>query len=206
MVAPGKRNLVVLVALVSAMTLASGILLSVEPRPKTGPTPPPLVALGSPVVTRNDLLNTTPAPQVGRWDTITIHFSGTGYGSTKVLSELHDRRGLGGLAYHMVIGNGQGMGDGQMELGFRWKQQVPGMSHVRGTVSGKAVDICIIGDGTRTPPTEAQMRELIRVTRELQRHLNISPQRVVLITDQSTGIGRTFPVASFRQQLLNYAP
>ncbi len=204
MVAPGKRNLVVLVVLVGAMTLASGILLWAEPRPQGGLTPPSLNVVNRVPELRSELFNTTPAPASGRWDTITIHFSGSAYGSARALSQLHERRGLGGLAYHMVIGNGQGTADGMVEYGFRWKQQIAGMSQWMGSVGGKAVDICLVGDGTRRPPTDSQMQELVQITRELQRRLNIPPQRVILMTNQTTGLGRTFPVATFRQQLLNY--
>ncbi|MCD5401127.1 LysM peptidoglycan-binding domain-containing protein, partial [candidate division NPL-UPA2 bacterium] len=59
-----------------------------------------------------------------RWRTITLHHSATKEGNAEMFDRNHRRRGLGGLAYHFVIGNGTGSGDGEVEVGWRWVRQV----------------------------------------------------------------------------------
>ena len=52
----------------------------------------------------------------GRWKRIVIHHSGTAEGTIKGMNAYHlnVRHMENGLAYHFVIGNGHGMGDGEI--------------------------------------------------------------------------------------------
>lgn len=210
MAMPDRRTLIVLGLLVASMTLTSALLLAFEPHP--GRRPMPLRAVeqtGDPLdkqLTAN-LVN----EKTGQWKTIAIHFSGTAYGSARSLTQLHDRMGLNGLAYHVVIGNGHGgQEDGAIEFSPRWQKQAPGISHQAGIrdVPG-AIDICLVGDCNRRSLTEAQLRELVHLVQKLQQRYQIPAERVVHFTDAASGRGRLFPVAWFQQQLLSptaYAP
>ncbi len=203
MVVPDRRTLIVLIVLVSAMTLASGLLLGLEPGPRHFAGPLSLSAFKTSDQLRQDVLNTSPPVEPGRWNAIAIHFSGSSYGSARTLNQWHEQQGLGGLAYHMVIGDGLGSGDGQVEFSLRWQHQLRGLSST--SANGRnAIDICLIGDGSRHAPTEAQMQQLVRLVRILQEVCNIPAEQVYLYTDAVTGRGRMFPVARFRQQLLSY--
>ncbi|MEX0776192.1 MAG: N-acetylmuramoyl-L-alanine amidase [Phycisphaeraceae bacterium] len=206
---PDRRTITVLVALVIAMTIASGMLLGLEPRPKTANAGNPLslnVTVGRAADLSEMVLATTPLPTATRWNTIAIHFSGSAYGSARSLDELHQRMGLEGLGYHLVIDNGNGGRDGQLEIGHRWAQQLAGVSTSRAAVAPitpAAIDICLIGDGVRHRPTDAQMRQLVQVVQTLQRQCRIPADHVLLYTDARTGRGQLFPLAWFRQQLLD---
>ena len=58
----------------------------------------------------------------GRWQYIVIHHSGVDTGTVKAMDKYHRevRHMENGLAYHFVIGNGSGMGDGEIAVGRRW--------------------------------------------------------------------------------------
>lgn len=211
MAMPDRRTLTVLGLLIASMTLTSALLLAFEPRP-AGRTP---IALQAVQETGDRLEKQLTANVVqektSQWKTIAIHFSGTAFGSARSLTQLHDRMGLNGLAYHAVIGNGNGgLEDGAVEFSPRWQKQALGISHQAGirNVPG-AIDICLIGDCNRRPLTDSQMRELVNLVQKLQQRYQIPPERVVHFTDASSGRGRLFQVAWFQQQLLSptaYAP
>lgn len=155
------------------------------------------------------LLNTTPRPVQGRWTAIAIHFSGQASGSAQTLNQLHRRHGFEGLGYHIVIGNGTQSGDGQIEFGYRWMQQIDGLKWRSNANQGQlpvgqVIDICLIGDTSRRPPTQNQMNQLVWLVSNLQGKFNIPAQRVYFYMDSTTGQGRMFPLSQFRQQLLDY--
>ncbi len=206
MVVPDRRTLIVLTALAFAMTLASGMLMGLEPSPTRANATDAAPYLQKLASTEAPVILPQPAANQ-RWNAIAIHFSGSAMGNVRQLDDAHRRMGLDGLAYHVVIGNGDGMDDGQVVAGPRWTAQRPGISAGNvdaGSTAPAAIDICLIGDGHRRKPTEAQMRQLVDLVQQLQRGYNIAPENVLLYTDPQTGRGRLFPLAWFRQQLLSY--
>src|SRR4030095_14194873 len=63
-----------------------------------------------------------------RWQFIVVHNSGTRQGNARAFDYYHRkvRRMQNGLAYHFVIGNGTSSGNGQIEVGDRWRRQING--------------------------------------------------------------------------------
>ncbi len=57
---------------------------------------------------------------------IVIHHSGSTYGSAESIERDHKAMSLSGLGYHLVIGNGNGAGDGELHVGYRWLDQLRG--------------------------------------------------------------------------------
>jgi hypothetical protein len=106
-----------------------------------------------------------------RWQFIVVHNSGTRQGNARVFDYYHRhvRRMQNGLAYHFVIGNGTSTGDGQIEVGDRWRRQING-GHVHSDyLNNISLGICLVGDFNRDQPTRAQLEsceELIRYLRE----------------------------------------
>jgi N-acetylmuramoyl-L-alanine amidase-like protein len=102
-----------------------------------------------------------------RWQFIVVHNSGTRQGNAAVFDYYHRhvRRMRNGLAYHFVIGNGTSTGDGQIEVGDRWRRQING-GHVHSDyLNNISLGICLVGDFNRDQPTRAQLEaceELIR--------------------------------------------
>jgi hypothetical protein len=106
-----------------------------------------------------------------RWRYIVVHNSGTRQGNAKAFDyyHLHVRKMPNGLAYHFVIGNGTSTGDGEIEIGNRWKRQING-GHVHSDyLNNIALGICLVGDFNRDKPTKNQIDscdELIRYLRQ----------------------------------------
>jgi len=106
-----------------------------------------------------------------RWRYIVVHNSGTRQGNAKAFDyyHLHVRKMPNGLAYHFVIGNGTSSGDGEIEIGNRWRRQING-GHVHSDyLNSIALGICLVGDFNRDSPTNRQLEatdELIRYLRQ----------------------------------------
>ncbi|HZR06895.1 MAG TPA: N-acetylmuramoyl-L-alanine amidase [Candidatus Udaeobacter sp.] len=106
-----------------------------------------------------------------RWQFIVVHNSGTRQGNARVFDYYHRhvRRMQNGLAYHFVIGNGTSTGNGQIEVGDRWRRQING-GHVHSDyLNNISLGICLVGDFNRDRPTRAQLEsceELIRYLRQ----------------------------------------
>ena len=124
-----------------------------------------------------------------RWSFVVVHHSGTAGGSARAFEAYHRgvRRMARGMAYHFVIGNGRGLGDGEVEAGRRWSLQLPG-AHVASALrdgntgvplDDVAVGICLVGNNEVAPPTPRQVRALHALVRSLRRAHRIAAERVV---------------------------
>ena len=201
-----RRTFVVLASLIGSMTLASGVLMLLKPGGSSSSRLLSLSAVGEPGIVRDDPLETSAKLEPGRWLAIVIHDSGLPSGSARTLDERHRRAGLGGLGYHFVIGNGHGSGDGQLETGRRWREQLDG-AHSGGPrgrwYNEHAIGICLVGDGDRSAPTSAQLEQLVRLVRQLQSRLGIAAENVRLRYGSSEVSQRgRFPAAWLQRQLL----
>jgi hypothetical protein len=105
-----------------------------------------------------------------RWRFIIVHNSGTRQGNARIFDYYHRhvRRMRNGLAYHFVIGNGTSSGNGEIEVGERWRRQING-GHVHSDyLNNISLGICLVGDFNRDQPTRAQLdscEELIHYLR-----------------------------------------
>jgi hypothetical protein len=122
--------------------------------------PAPAIATAGPRIAPRD----TPLDRT-RWRSIVIHHSGSPAGDASSIERQHFKQGLVGLGYHFVIGNGQGLDDGQVVVGYRWERQLPG-AHVSTLArvgaqrwNDESIAICLVGNGDRHPFTERQLRE-----------------------------------------------
>jgi hypothetical protein len=116
--------------------------------------------------------------------------------------------GYQGLGYHFLIGNGNGLGDGVVHVGYRWNLQLPG-AHTTGPQmdwhNQRSIGVCLIGNGDRRPFTPRQIQNLTVLVEQLQRELDIPADRVSLHRDVAPGIsspGRFFPEGKLREALL----
>jgi len=108
-----------------------------------------------------------------RWKYIVVHNSGTRQGNARIFDYYHRhvRRMPNGLAYHFVIGNGTSSGDGQIEIGNRWVQQLAG-GHVHSDyLNYISIGICLVGDFNRDLPTRAQYEALDEIIRYLRQRV-----------------------------------
>ncbi len=142
-----------------------------------------------------------------RWKYIVIHHSGTDEGTLKSLDRYHreERHMENGLAYHFLIGNGHGMGDGEIAVGNRWREQLDG-GHLRSEEQNKiALGVCLIGNFDNTRPTEKQLRSLEYLIRALLKRCEL-PVRAVKTHHQINIVrtecpGKKFPEQAFLTRL-----
>ncbi len=97
-----------------------------------------------------------------KWTYIVIHHTGTARGSVKGIERYHkeERHMVNGMAYHFLIGNGQGMTDGLVAMGNRWKRQIKGGHLASEALNAKSIGICLVGNFETSRPTAAQSRSL----------------------------------------------
>lgn len=203
----GRRVRVVWISFLGAMTLTGGLLLMLDGRPVPridGLSLSPLAAATGVGSGSSDPVFQTRRPlDRERWQAIVIHHSGSTVGTPASIEREHEARSFKGLGHHFIVGNGSGMDDGQLHLGYRWLDQLPG-AHASGAngdwFNQHAISICLVGDGNRRGFTPGQLQRLQTLIAGLQAQLGIPSDRVYLHSDIA-GVndpGRLFPAAQFR--------
>ncbi len=114
------------------------------------------------------------------WKYIVLHHSATQVGSVSAFHSFHFKQGYGGIAYHFVIGNGNGMKDGEVQETFRWEQQMSG-THVsvnswEHNVFG--IGICLVGNLENSAPTKAQTKALKKLLSRLKKKYSIKNKNI----------------------------
>lgn len=122
--------------------------------------------------------------RMGRWRSIVIHHSATDSGNPESFDKYHRevRRWENGLGYHFVIGNGKGMGNGEIAIGSRWIEQLDG-AHVKGRAGENAnsysIGVCLVGNFNVTLPTPEQCAALKGLLAFLRREYGIGLASIV---------------------------
>ena len=197
-----KRVAVVLASLVATMTLSAAMLLLMEGG-----------ALGTAVpgwAANQPSISAMVVPEIplrsGAWNFIMIYESGDLSASADSLAEGRVTGGNSPTAvrpkanFHFVIDSAQsgtGTMDGALEVGTSWQNQELGApsagwpdprSHLFTPHNyNNAVGICLIGDLSRKPISEAQHQTLIHLVKELQSRLNIRKEQVLFQWEQDGG-------------------
>jgi N-acetyl-anhydromuramyl-L-alanine amidase AmpD len=180
--------LVPFIGLVFAMGCARrDLLVQHPPTPYFGPrvavasaTPRPMPAVPARQASWGDM-DWNPSGPERPWQFIVIHHSATPTGSAAEFDVMHRAKGWDELGYHFVIGNGTGSGDGQVEVGGRWRKQKHG-AHCK--VAGHpeyndvGIGICLAGNFDETYPSEAQMASLARLVRYLMDRYGVSRSHI----------------------------
>jgi hypothetical protein len=195
-------------ALVATMTLMGGALYAMDGKASPRVDGVNLPALIAPATaTSVEVVFNTKAPlDKAKWQAIVIHHTGSPYATPQSLETEAKANGLTGLGYQFVIGNGNGLDDGELHVGSRWLRQQSG-AHASGAKADwynrNSIGICLVGNGDRGRFTDAQMRRLSQLVDALCREMNIPRDRIVLQDElvKGSGPGRFFPGAAFREQL-----
>lgn len=142
-----------------------------------------------------------------RWKYVVVHHSATPNGGARAFDHFHrnKRHMKNGLAYHFVIGNGNGAQDGKVEVGGRWKKQLPGGHCSNQKMNEIGIGICLVGNFEKTRPTRRQMESLVTLVKHLQEEFGIPDKRVILhkeVKQKSTLCpGKRFPAKQFHRML-----
>lgn len=146
-----------------------------------------------------------------RWKYIVIHHSAGNYGTIEFLQQVHRERQAGdpidAIPYHYVIGNGNGLGMGEVASDWRQGADLWG-AHVSGNNMDRnlrGIGICLIGNYEENHVPKRQYDELLRLTRQLMSEYSISADNVHghghVEGEQTKCPGRNFPMKKFRKQL-----
>lgn len=135
------------------------------------------------------------------WKHLVLHHSAGGEGSVASIDADHrqrtDRAGRPwlGIGYHFVIGNGQGMPDGLIEPTFRWREQLHGAHAGSRDYNRDGIGICLVGDFSKSPPSERQVAAARQLIAWLCRRYSIEASHVLRHGDVAASDcpGRFFP-------------
>ena len=147
-----------------------------------------------------------PAAELREWDYIVLHHTASESGSVESIHDEHlkrkDKNGNGwlGIGYHFVIGNGNGMDDGEIEPTFRWRQQLQGAHAGVANYNQHGIGIVLIGNFEKSPPTDAQAASVKRLVGVLKREYSIASSKIVGHSDvKATECpGKLFPISEVR--------
>ena len=196
------RKVLVFGGLAAVLTITSALLLVMQPAPLTPDSSRSLMAVDTPAQTAA-LFDTHVTVEPTRWRYIYVHHSG---GNSGNVSTLADAAGPAtGVADHFVIGNGEGAGDGEIQIGQRWNNQQPaGRTEGLDRVDPDCISICLIGDLDRTLPTPRQMEQVGRLVKALQDRMQIGVDHVWVVDAPGlpAGCGRYFPREVFKGNLI----
>ncbi|MBY0261286.1 MAG: peptidoglycan recognition protein family protein [Phycisphaerales bacterium] len=200
------RTAVVWISFIAASTLVGGILLTIDGRsvPRLdGMSLSPLAAATTIGSDSDPMTRTRVAVDAKKWQAIVIHHSASIVGSPTSISKEHEAGGREGLGHHFIIGNGTGMEDGQVYIGYRWLDQQAGV-HAAGPnakfYNDHSVSICLVGDGERRPFTPAQLATLQKLVSSLSKQLGLTDDRVLLHSDIAPGVsdpGKLYPAGLY---------
>lgn len=150
-------------------TLPPSTPLTVPPRE----TVPPVVQTWKPETAPRD------------WKYIVLHHTATDSGDVESIHEAHlknkDKSGKAwlGIGYHFVIGNGDGMPDGDIEPTFRWRGQMHGAHAGVGEYNQQGIGIVLVGNFEKHPPSSLQTRAVKELVSSLAVEFGITGDRVL---------------------------
>ncbi|HTD88208.1 MAG TPA: peptidoglycan recognition family protein [Candidatus Binatia bacterium] len=118
----------------------------------------------------------TAIPVRGSWKHIVIHHTATPAATPRGIDRFHreQRHMENGMAYHFLIGNGHGMGDGEIYIGERWKRQIQGGHLASEQLNMSSIGICLVGNFESKPPTDRQMKSLEALLRKLRQQTGLT--------------------------------
>lgn len=147
------------------------------------------------------------------WKYIVLHHTATDSGDVQSIHEAHlknkDKNGKPwlGIGYHFVIGNGNGMGDGDIEPTFRWREQMHGAHAGVGEYNQQGIGVVLVGNFESHPPTSSQLRAVKQLVTTLSAQYGVTGDRVIGHSDvKATECpGHYFPLTEVRASVANRA-
>lgn len=146
-----------------------------------------------------------------RWRYIVIHHSAGNYGNIEFLQKVHRQRQardpVDAIPYHFVIGNGNGLPEGEIAQDWRGQWHIWGahVSHRNPARNYYGIGICLVGNFELHPPSPLQYDALVKLTRSLMREYAIPVDHVsghgYTPGERTKCPGKHFPMERFLQDL-----
>ena len=120
-----------------------------------------------------------------KWKYIVLHHTASEAGSVSSIDAAHKQRrdSAGkpwlGIGYHFVIGNGNGMKDGEIQPSFRWTKQLHGAHAGVADYNDVGIGIVLVGNFEKKRPTAAQLRSARRLVQTLRSSYRITSKNIV---------------------------
>ncbi len=157
------------------------------------------VSSASPVIEEQTYLDAD--EPIRTWKYIVIHHTATSSGSVESIDQEHSlRRDASGnpwrgIGYHFLIGNGNGMGDGEVQATFRWRDQLSGAHAGDRQFNNFGIGICLVGNFEENGPTPAQVKAVSELVSLLKYQFRITEEQILKHGDlKATACpGRLFP-------------
>ncbi len=147
-----------------------------------------------------------------RWRYIVIHHSAGNYGTIEFLQQVHRDRQSGdpvdAIPYHYVIGNGNGLGMGEIASDWRRDFNIWGTHLSENNMARNflGIGICLVGNFEETDVPAKQLEALVTLTRSLMKTYAIPPGNVDFhgrIEGESTKCpGQRFPYDEFKEAIV----
>ncbi len=146
-----------------------------------------------------------------RWRYIVIHHSAGAYGDIAFLSRVHRERQaadpIDAIPYHYIIGNGNGLGMGEIESDWRQDLNIWG-AHVSARNPDRnfrGIGICLIGNYETQPIPVQQYQSLVTLTKSLMAEYDIPLSNISghgNVPGETTKCpGKHFPMRKFLKDL-----
>lgn len=142
--------------------------------------------------------------EVRPWTHIVLHHSAGSVGDAAAFDKLHRERGSWrGLGYDFVIGNGTLSGDGEIEVGDRWRSQEDGAHCKKDGMNRKAIGICFVGNfETSRGLSASQLLSGAELIQHLAARFAIPPENILghgkVKGAETLCPGKHFPMDFFR--------
>jgi hypothetical protein len=146
-----------------------------------------------------------------RWKYIVVHHSAGNFGSIDFLQRVHrERQGgdpIDAIPYHYIIGNGNGLKEGEVASDWRERFGIWG-AHVSGRNSDRnfrGIGICLIGNFEVDSVSEEQFAALVYLTKALMNKYEIPVGNVSghghITGEQTKCPGKNFPMERFLSEI-----
>lgn len=141
-----------------------------------------------------------------RWNHIVIHHTAGNFATLDFLREVRRQRQPGTLVdavpYHYVIGNGNGLGMGEVVETRRVKYDLWGAHVAKRSRNLFALGVCLVGNFEKTDVPRAQFDSAVALTRSLMAQHGIGPESVTphggTPGEATKCPGARFPFAEFQ--------
>jgi N-acetyl-anhydromuramyl-L-alanine amidase AmpD len=148
-----------------------------------------------------------------KWKHIVLHHSATDEGNASKFDKHHreTRKWKYGLAYHFVIGNGKGSGEGEIEVGSRWKKQIHGAHTANRDINRVGIGICLVGNfEENNEPTYDQFEALASLVSYLSKRYNIPKSNIVrhnqIVQKYTACPGKNFSYEKLMERIASLQP
>lgn len=176
LMAQNSRTIRIWLALIASMSIGAVVLMALDKNcPSAG-------AFSLTSYTRLDSVEKIVADMATTrenvWNRAEIYFSDTAAGSIEDISKFSGGDDADSVNFHFIICNGVGGKDGLVQATNRWKEQMPAMPEKGWYGSPQTIRICVIGDGVKVMPTDAQLKRTSSLVETLSRKFSIDKKHI----------------------------